>query len=279
MRWPALLLALALIVGCAGAAPAPPSPPPPPTPTTAPPVLRVVGAHAMVPLMRDLAFAYTQQHPELIIEVVGVGTPRGLQALQAGEAELGMVSRPLQPDELPATWGIHPLARDGLALIVHPSNPLKRLAPEQAAALWSGERFLWDDLGWLAGEVQLASREEGSGDRTVAMAALLPAGATLSRNAALLPTPGDMVRFVAEEPRALGYVSLAQLSGGVKPLALGEAAPTLASLAAGNYPLSRELSLVVPPQPNLALQRFLTWLTSEEAHRIITRRYVLLSPQ
>lgn len=271
------LLCLALLlVGCS-------QPPeallvPTPAPTATPILLRVSGANTMVPLLQELGRSYSRSHPGLIVEVSGGGSAWGLTAVEGGQAEIGMVSRPLSEGEQ-AGVRAHAIARDGLALIVHPSNPINQLDQAELPALFSGERFLWDDFGWLAGPIQIVSREPGSGDRALMAQWLLPDGRELSPNAALLPSPEAVVALVAREPAALGYVSLAHIGAGVKVLRVDERAPSLESVASGEYPFTRELLLVTSEPPSPAVQAFIDWILSESGQHIVTRNYLPIQPR
>ncbi len=248
-----------------------------PTPETQ--VITVTGAQAMVPLLDELAHAYMQAYPKTVVEVTGGGSGWGVQAVRAGQAEIGMLSRPLAADERERGGLVEtPIARDGIALIVNPANPINRLTRAQLPALWGGDTFLWDELGWLAGPIQLVSREEGSGDRAVFLSVALPNGQPLALNALLLPTPDAVVDFVAREPSALGYVSISALTPAVKGLALDDTPPTLDALARGNYPIARDLVLLTRGEPRGASRHFLEWIRSEEAQHLIARRHLPLAP-
>lgn len=249
-------------------------------PTPEPELIRITGAQAMEPLLSELARAYARERPQVILQVTGGGSAWGLAALRSGEAEIGMVSHPLSEAEIAAEeprLEPIPIARDGIAFIANPANPINRIRREELSAIFNGDTFEWDSLGWLAGTIDLVSREAGSGDRAVVEAFALSNGRPLSPNALLMPSPDAVVAHVASTPNALGYVSLAQLSGVVKPLRLDEIAPTEESLANGSYPLTRELLLVTAGPASGEVQRFLAWVLGPAGRAIIERRYLPLT--
>lgn len=249
-------------------------------PTPEPELIRVTGAHAMEPLLRELARAYARERPQVILQVTGGGSAGGLAALRSGEAEIAMISHSLSEADLAAEGSRLepiPIARDGIAFIVNPANPINRIQQDELNAIFNGDTFEWDSLGWLAGTIDLVSREAGSGDRAVVEQFILPDGRALSPNALLMPSPAAVVAHVAATPNALGYVSIAQLSGVVKPLRLGDLSPTEESLANGSYPLTRDFLLVTAGPSRGEVQRFLAWVLGPAGRAIIERRYVPLA--
>ena len=65
------------------------------------------------------------------------------------------------PDGLRAV----PVARDAVAVIVHPGNPVHGLTLVQIKAIYQGEMLTWEGVGGTALEPQIISREDGSGTR------------------------------------------------------------------------------------------------------------------
>ncbi|MBA3530837.1 MAG: phosphate ABC transporter substrate-binding protein [Ardenticatenales bacterium] len=274
-----MLIWAALLVACAQPAPEEAILPVAASPTPEALVIRVTGSHTMEPLLRELARTYMRENTSVIIEVSGGGSRWAIEALHSGQAEIGMVSRPLDTSERADAAGNvvlveTPIARDGLALIVHPGNPINKMERAQLASIFAGDLFLWDDMGWLAGQIQVVSREAGSGDRAVMEALLLPEGRPLSLNAVLMPEPAAVVAYVAKEPDALGYVSLAQLSSVVKVLRVDNVTPSLETVASGEYPFARDLLLVTLGSPEGEVQRFMAWVLGPEGQRIVARRYL-----
>lgn len=245
-----------------------------------PEFLRITGASSMEPLVRELAYTYTRQQPHIIIDVTGGGSAWGLQAVNKEQAEIGMLSRPLQGNEQVSENGLPVLqttiARDGIALIIHPSNPINRLEASQLSDILSGYLFEWDELGWLAGQIEVVSREVGSGDRAIIEEALLSEGQAFTLNAVLMPDSTSMISYVAKTPTAIGYVSIPHLSGTVKALRLDNIEPTLETLKNGSYPIRRDLFLVTKGVPKGEIRGFIEWVQGTEGQSIIARRYLVV---
>jgi ABC-type phosphate transport system substrate-binding protein len=77
----ALILALAALAACGE-----------PVATPEPVYVRIAGSAAMAPVVDELVSAFTDANPTVSVEVTPYGSLFGLESLQAGEAELAMVS-------------------------------------------------------------------------------------------------------------------------------------------------------------------------------------------
>ncbi len=245
-------------------------------------VVRVTGAEEMVPLLSELAAGYAARRPNVFVDVSGGGSRWGLRATFSGLADIGMVS--YMPDEEALRSGrqrLRPVevGRDGLAIIVHPANPLVRLPKSTLAELFSGTTFEWDGLGWEAGEIAVFTRERGSGDRIVLEGYLFgESGARMTLNAQLVPAPDALAQAVAETPTGIGYVGMGYLSGAVKALTVEGVRPTPERVADGTYPLTRPLVLVTEGRPRGAARDFIEWVLSAEGQAIVARSAVPVRP-
>ncbi len=176
---------------------------------------------------------FTNRRRPISLAVDGAGTGFGLEALRAGEADLALAS--WLPAELSPSWQATPIARDGIAIIVHPDNPIEGLGLLQLQDLFSGRAYEWEGR-WRSlpaqGVVQPVSREEGSGTRAV-FEALAMDGQRVTPRAVVVTSSQAVVDYVASHPQAIGYVSIGYLSPAVKALTVEREAPTSAGSAAG----------------------------------------------
>ncbi|NOZ06285.1 MAG: phosphate ABC transporter substrate-binding protein [Chloroflexi bacterium] len=241
----------------------------------------ITGSTAMAPLLQSLSEEYHQTHPYVTFSVGAQGSALGLAMAQQGTADLGMVARKLTPDETfdPATgrrrlWSTV-IARDGIALIVNPQNPLSGLRSTQLQALVTGEIPRWADAGWDGTEsVQVVSREDGAATRMV-FEALALHGTEPTLNAIVMPTSQAMAQFVAQHRNAIGYLSMGLATGQVKTLALDGVYPTPGTTGDGTYPLTRPFLLVSGKAPQGEVGSFLHWVTGPAGQAIIRERYAL----
>ena len=221
MRRASLLLLCFLIAGCATGG----------LNTPAPVTLRSAGSTSLQPVLEDLAAAYQAGTPNVLIDVRGGGSTIGAQQLRDGRIDLAAVSWQAEGEELPANWRAVPVARDGIAIIVHPSNPLANITALQLRALYRGAILDWAALGGSTSPPVIISREEGSGTRA-AFEALAMGGERVTLNALVMPTSQAVVGYVSSHPDAVGYVSSGALTDKVRAVPVEEVAPVVEDEAA-----------------------------------------------
>jgi phosphate transport system substrate-binding protein len=261
------LLIVALLAGCGQIAPTP-----------EPVFLRSAGSTTLTPLVADLGAAFGEQEPAISLDVVGAGTQFGLDSLRDGEAELALASwLPADGKGSPQQAGRQAtaIARDGIAVIVHPSNPIDGLGLLQLRDLFGGQAYEWAAIGVsvTVGIVQPVSREEGSGTRA-AFEALAMEGRRVSPRAIVATSSEEVVDYVASHREAIGYVSAAFAGPRVKMLALEGEAPTPQAVQRGSYPLSRELWLVTADPPLPTVQQFVAFCLGAAGQEIVAQKYV-----
>ncbi len=259
----ALLLCTALLPGCAADQRA--------TPT--PSVLRIAGATSLQPALEALAAAYEAEHPQVLVEVRGGGTAVGQQFLRQGQIDLAAVSWRAPDAAEEEQWQAVPIARDGIAIIVHPSNLITGLTSLQLRAIYRGEILDWSAVGGAGGMPLVTSREEGSGTRA-GFEATVMGGAQVTLNAVVLPTSKAMVDYVASHRNAIGYVSTGALTDQVRVIAVEDVLPTSETLRAGAYPLGRVLYLYVPRSPSSAAKSFMEFALNPSGQAIIGRHLI-----
>lgn len=234
--------------------------------------LQASGSTALAPLVAELAAAYAERDPLVTVEVSGLGTAYGLDALRRGEADIALAS--WLPADLPSSWLATPIARDGIAVIVHPDNPLDGLGLLQLQDLFGGRAYEWSAVGGRVaqGSVQPVSREQGSGTRA-AFEVLVMGDQPVTPLAVVAPSPQAVVEYVAGHTHALGYVSMRQVTPDVKALKIEGELPTPETASQGSYPLSHELWLVTADPPPEAVQRFLDFVRGPAGQQIVGRSF------
>jgi phosphate transport system substrate-binding protein len=262
----ALLLAACILQACTS----------PALITPAPARVRIAGSTSLRPALTELAAAYQAQHPNVLVDVRGGDSASGIEELRRDEADLAAVSW-LPPDQsAPEGSQAAPIARDAIAVIIHPSNPITDVTILQLRALYRGEVLDWGGLTGAASatgaEPVLVSREEGSGTRA-AFEALVMGGDRVTLNALVMPTSAAVVEYVAEHRNAIGYVSLAALDPRVTAVPVEGVAPTAATLQSGEYYLIRTLYLYMPARPSAAAQSFLDFVLSPAGQQIIGKHH------
>jgi phosphate transport system substrate-binding protein len=236
----------------------------------APIVIRVAGSTSMQPLLADLAQAYSTQHPNVTFDLQGGGSQLGQTLVEAGRIDLGMVSRP--PQNLAPSLRSLPIARDAMAIIVHPATKIEGLSLVELQDIFSGRLLNWQEVGGPAGPIQIVSREEGSGTRTAFETRIMDKY-PVTPTAVVLPNSQAVVDFVAKNPSAIAYVSLTFVSENVQAVPIEGIPATLDTLAGGTYPLIRELTLIVSKQAQPELDKFIEFILSPAGQAIIITKW------
>jgi phosphate transport system substrate-binding protein len=229
----------------------------------------------MLPLSIELAAAYHAAHPHVFIEVRGGDSDIGLKSLQGREVQMAAVSWRETGTSMPGGLQAVPVARDGLALIVHPDNRIARLTSNQVRSIYRGETLTWKALGGLDAEPAVVSREDGSGSRK-AFETLIMSGQRLTLDALVMPSSQTAVDYVAHHPAAVAYVSSSYVDERVQPIQLEGVMPTLTTLLDGSYRLTRLLYLCTPYPAPVITQGLLDFALSPSGQALIARRYVAL---
>jgi len=123
----------------------------------------VSGSTSVLPYMEMLAVEYMQQTGK-IVQVGGGGSSAGISNVGSGVSNIGMSSRNLSADE-EASFQVYEIARDGLAIIVHPDNPVSDLSIQQIRDIYAERITDWAEFGGNPGNITLVTRENGSGTR------------------------------------------------------------------------------------------------------------------
>ena len=260
-----LLLALMVLIGLLVACGEPVS-------TPEPVFMQVAGSTSMVQLASDLAAGFAEQSSTVSIDVIGQGTRFGLNELAAGRAEIALAS--WLPDDLDDQWRATAVARDGVAIIVHPGNNVDGVGLLQLQDLFSGRTYEWTGVGGARsqGEIQVVSREAGSGTRD-AFETLVMGDKGVTPLAVVAPSSEAVIEYVATHKGAVGYVSMGGAAPAVKVLGVEGEFPTVQTVQEGSYPLSHELWLVTAQSPGSTVRSFLRFAQGPAGQQIVGRYF------
>jgi phosphate transport system substrate-binding protein len=180
--------------------------------------------------------------------------------------------------------GIEPVefvvARDAIAIIVHPDNPVSALSLPQLSAMYQGQITNWAELGGEDRPIVLLSRETNSGTHVYFLENVLRLGdadnpALFSPATLLLPSSEGITTEVRRNPNAIGYDGLGYVTPDVKTVAVAAqdggpfVAPTIAAVNDQTYPIARDLYMYTGGQPAAAVQAYLDWVYSPPAQQIV----------
>jgi phosphate transport system substrate-binding protein len=236
----------------------------------APVYLKTAGSTAMTPLIKDLGTAFHKRRTFVTIDVNGGGSLLGQEMAGTDQVNLGLTS--WLPEGAPKGLQATVVARDGIALIVHPTNPITGLTLIQAHDLFSGYVIKWGQVGGSSSPVQVVSREDGSGTRA-AFEAMVMQGHQVTPMALVMPNSQAVVDYVARDPSAIGYVSMGYVNGEVRAISVEGLVPTPENVSRAEYHLTRELVVLSRPGASPQAQAFLEFVLSPAGQAIVGQRY------
>ena len=225
------------------------------------------GSTSMESVMGSLTEAFREVQPGIQVQYTGSGSGAGITSAQDGTADIGLASRDLKDDET----GVKAItvAKDGIAIIINPENPVADLSVEQIAQLATGEITNWSEVGGNDAQVVFIGREAGSGTRDGFESITGTEDACVYQNE--LTSTGEVIANVASNPDAIGYASLSAVDDTVKAITVGGVAPTEETVLDGTYAIQRNFNFIVSDSTELsdAAQAFIEWATSADAADLI----------
>lgn len=194
----------------------------------------------------------------------------GQWAVETGQADIGMVS--WTPSDLNNEVRLIPIAQDAVAIILNAQNKVEGLSLRELRDIFSGRLLNWQEVAGLPMTIQVVSREDGSGTRAVFETAVM-ADRAVTPTAIVMPSSQAVFDFVAQNPNAIGYVSLAFVGQGVYAAPIEGVAPSLENLDSGSYFLTRELSLITPEQSRPEITQFVEFVLSPAGQAIVREEW------
>jgi len=242
----------------------------------------------MVNLALAWAERYQQIHPEVRISVTGGGSGTGLAALINGTVDIANASRKIKPEELKAAndQGNKPVelvvARDAIAVIVNPENPVDQLTLQQLADIYSGKINNWNEVGGENRPIVRLSRETNSGTHVYFLETVVRLGqkdnkTLFSANTLLMPSSEEIGAEIRDNPNAIGYDGLGYVTSDMKVIAVAQdnnspfIIPSALTVNNGEYPIARDLYVYTANEPTGTIKSYLDWILTSEAQGIVTK--------
>jgi phosphate transport system substrate-binding protein len=231
--------------------------------------LTVAGSTSVLPFAERWAEEYTRG----IVTVQAGGSTAGIKAARDGTAQIGMSSRALSTNEREGsgeadTLLVTVVARDGIAVIVHASNPVRTMSLDTLRAIYTGAIRSWRTLGGEDLPITVITREDGSGTRDSFQELVLGPTGRITERALVTAFSGGLRKMVGEDRRAIGYVTFSQLDSTVHPVAIDGVTPTERTITDGRYRLQRPFVFVTRGQPIGAAADFLDFVLSPAGQAI-----------
>ncbi len=228
--------------------------------------ITVAGSTAFQPFAEKLADQFMTNRPTTNIIVQGGGSAVGIQSTLSGTAQIGMADLVTLPEEAKGLQATE-VARDGIAVVVHPSNRINDLTMDQLRRIFSGRIRNWRDLGGSDGVITVVSREAGSGTRI--SYEQIVGDLVLTKEAIVQDSNGTIRETVANDPNAVGYLSHGLLNEKIKAVAIDGVACTNEAIQSKQYALARPIFLLTRGALLPDTQAFIDYILSAEGQQTI----------
>jgi len=246
--------------------------------------LQIKGSDTMVNLVQAWAEEFMMSHPAAFIAVTGGGSGTGISSLISGTCNIAQTSRVMKNREIKMAQerGVEPVkfevGLDGIAVVVHPDNPVSELTLEQLAKIFMGQIRNWNELGGADLKIVLLSREVNSGTHVFFKEHVLrvvEAGAEFTPEALLLPSSQAIADEIAHNSNAIGYYGMGYISARQKAIAISGGSsenaflPTVDNVISGAYPISRPLLMYTRGEPQGTVRVFMDFIFSTRGQEIV----------
>ena len=235
------------------------------------------GSDTLVNLALAWAEAYMKLRPEVRISVTGGGSGTGIAAMINGTVSIANASRAMRPEEIAAARdnGIIPVefvvARDAIAVVVNPSNPVDGLTFQQISDIYVGRITNWSQVGGQDRPIVLLSRESNSGTYVHFLENVIRLGdkksdLLFSPDTLLMPSSEGISAEVHRNPNAIGYDGLGYVTPDQKVVGVARDAnspyvlPGVDTVNDGSYPISRPLHMYTAGEPKGEIGAYLDWI-------------------
>jgi phosphate transport system substrate-binding protein len=242
----------------------------------------IAGSTSVQPLSEELAAAFMAANPGVKIEIQGGGSGVGIKAAQEKIADFGSSSRELKDEEKATISNEYIIAKDGVAVILDPTNTVSDLTLDQVKQIFTGKITNWNEVGGADAPIVVVSREEGSGTRgafvEITKVSEKDAAGTAvdntTKDALVQPSTGAVKQTVASTPNTIGYVSIGALDDTIKAIKVEGVDATEENVLAGDYKISRPFLYLSNTELTPAAQAFLDFILSAEGQAIVAADFI-----
>jgi phosphate transport system substrate-binding protein len=241
------------------------------------PTVTVSGSTSVYPLAVQLARGYLKAKPNSVrFRILQGGSDIGVNDVARGRVSVGAVSRDPLPND-PGGLQFNRVARDGVCVVTHPSNPIQNLSAEQIQAIFSGRVRNWSDVpgARVSGAIDLVVRTASSGTQDAFQNIFMggPRGARIAASASQRSSNGLVQSSVRSNRSAIGYVDFKFISG-TNAVSFRGVACNLRNAQAGTYGGVRNFWFVTRGRPTGATAAYLRYARSAAGQRIVARGWV-----
>lgn len=238
--------------------------------------LVLTGSSTVAPLAAEIGKRFEERNPGVRVDVQSGGSSRGVADVRSGLTDIGMASRAANSDE--AELKFYTIARDGVGVIVHRSNPVRSLTDEQIVAIYTGKITDWSGIGGKTGRITVVNKAEGRSTLELFLHYFKLKNSDVKAKVVI----GDNqqgIKTVAGNPNAIGYVSIgsAEYEAGqgvpIKLLPMSGVAASVENVRNGSFPLARPLNLVTKTEPTGLAKSLIDFARSKDVHDLVEAQF------
>lgn len=232
-------------------------------------VIKIAGGTAHIPVVKEAAKRIMNFNPDIQISVAGGGSGVGIKQAGEGLVDIGNSGRMPSENEIKRyNLKVFQWAVDGVGIIVNPKNNVKALSTIQVIDIFSGKINNWQILGSKNKGINVYTRNEASGTRTVFWKKALNKG-KITPKANFVVSNGAMKSAISQDPYSIGYVSIGHIDGSVAPVAVDHVLPTLDNVKNGSYKIVRGLYSNTKGNPSGLIKKFIEYLLTPECQEMV----------
>lgn len=235
---------------------------------TAKHVLTVAGSTTILPIATAAAEEFQKENEDMKVTVQGGGSSYGIEGVSEEQFDIGTASRNLKGDENKLGLAKYVIAIDAVAVIVNPSNRIKKLSKQHVKDIFTGKITNWKDLGGKDEEIIIVNRDEASGTREAFLKIALDEEDFI-KESVVLPGTGQVRSVVANTPSAIGYISLGYVTDKVRTVEYEGVKPSHKTVKNGKYKLQRKLYMLTKGKANQYEKRFIDYILSPRIQKEI----------
>ncbi|MFN6566367.1 phosphate ABC transporter substrate-binding protein [Dendronalium sp. ChiSLP03b] len=240
----------------------------------------LTGSSTIAPLAAEIGKSFESKHRGVRIDVQSGGSSRGVSDARQGTADIGMVSRALNPEERDLKAFL--IARDGVTVILQKDNPVQALSDKQIIDIYTGQLTNWKQVGGKDGTITVVNKAEGRSTLELFTHHFKLKNTDIKAQVVI----GDNqqgIKTVAGNPNAIGYVSIGSAEYSavngvpIKLLPVGGVAATTENVQNGTFPISRPLNLVTKTEPQGLAKEFIDFAQSQQVSDIVKKQNFVVS--
>jgi len=228
--------------------------------------IKIAGGTAHIPVMKEAAKRIMQTSANIHISIAGGGSGVGIKQVGEGLVNIGNSGRKATDEEIEKhglkmfKWAI-----DGVGVVVNPANPVKKLTKQQL------KDINWKSLSGPDRGINVYTRDNASGTRAVFWKKALDKG-EITPKANFVVSNGAMKSAIANDPYAIGYVSVGHIDKSMASVSLDGVFPTIENVKNGQYKVARGLYSNTKGDPDKLTRLFLDYLLSIEGQQLASEK-------